>query len=477
MIRSFVHRWMIAASVRWLALAITAALALGGAVPFAQGAALPGTGQLSGRVTAAPALGQLTVYAMNTDRSVGYMVYVVDGRYRFVDLFPGHYEVSVRGASGQLNMSLPEKLTSLELAPGQHARASFTLGETQLPPTYVGGLPYPDTRIEPYDAIYPPGPGRDLIERTCFGCHTIQVYPYNVVRDYPGGRPLHDHEGWAITVDRMEHGLPLNTAGKAPYFDATLLPEGDAKTLVDYLASNFGVDSIPRSVRQETQPELDKAALAKAEFIEYRFLNKPDESRFTHTIDFDPTNGNVFVMDRGAASIVEVNPETGERKDHIGQGGGEFLQVDVDGTVWYGGLGHLDPKTGLFDTYRTVSGKPLFVSSMAIDYQGELWLSMLFKGAIGKWDRKTDTITWWDVPVLRSRPYGISLDHDDKVWFAEYHNSGIASFDPTTQKFRHYPVTKTPRPTSGAPMRTRRTSCGSPLGLTRTRRRVARCIA
>jgi streptogramin lyase len=79
---------------------------------------------------------------------------------------------------------------------------------------------------------------------------------------------------------------------------------------------------------------------------------------------------------------------------------------------------------------------------MVFDSNGDLWLSELSSGGLAKWDRKTDAISWWDVPILRSRPYGITLDHNDKVWFAQYHNSAIASFDPKTGEFRNYPLTK-----------------------------------
>jgi streptogramin lyase len=416
--------------------------AVAGALTVARGATLPGLADLSGTVAAAKTLGQLTVYAFNTDRSVGYMVYVVDGRYRAVDLFPGHYQISVRGTSGQLNMDLPVESQELTLKPGERAHADFALKATRVPPTYIGGLPYPNTTIAPYDVVYPPGEGRATIERICFGCHTSQLYPYNVVREYPGGRPPHDRDGWAITVDRMAHGHAFNTPGKPSYFDGALLSAHDEQVLVDYLAANFGPESVPRSVQQETEPKLDPAALAKAEFIEYRFLNQPGENRFTHTIDFDPNNGNVFVMDRGAASIVEVNPQTGDRKDHIGQGGGEYLQVDVDGTVWFGGLRHLDPKTGLYDTYKLDNGRPLPVSSMVFDSAGDLWLSELASGGLAKWDRKTNSVSWWDVPILRSRPYGITVDHHDMVWFAQYHDSAIARFDSATREFRNYPITR-----------------------------------
>jgi virginiamycin B lyase len=431
------------ATTGWTAFAllVTEGLVLAGAAPCARGVALPGTGDLAGRVTASAALGQLTVHAFNTEKSVGYMVYVVDGRYRFVDLFPGHYDVSVRGTSGQLNADLPAKTTSLTLKVGQHASVNFTLAGVEVPPTYVGGMSYPDTKIEPYDVIYPPGPGRDTLERVCFACHPVQFYPYNVARTYNTGRPPHDRDGWAITVERMGHGMSFNTPGKASYFDGSLLSEKDTTAVVDYLATHFGPDSIPRSVKQETEPELDKSALAKAEFVEYRLLNKAGQNRYTHTVDFDPTNGHVFAFDRGESIIVEINPETGARKDHVGVGGGEYLQVDVDGTVWYGGLRHYDPKTGAIDIYKRQDGKPFAVSSMVFDSKGDLWLSLLSSGGFAKWDRKTDTVSWWDVPILRSRPYGITIDHNEKIWFGEYHASAIASFDPATGKFRNYPVT------------------------------------
>jgi virginiamycin B lyase len=428
----------------------TASLLAISASPGASAANLPGLADLVGKVSAPKGLGQLTVHAFNTDKSVEYMVYVIDGAYRAVDLIPGHYEITVRGAVGQLNQDLPVPApTKMEVAAGAHMKADFTLAaDTKVPETYFGGMPYPNAKIEPYDVVYPKGPGRDILERTCFGCHTAQLYPYNVVRTYPGGRPAHDHDGWDITIQRMAHGVAFYTAGKASNFDGDkLLPPADQKILVDYLAKYFGPDSAPRAVKQEDQPVLDKAALAKAEIIAYRFLNKPGENRFTHTLDFDPNTGHVFAMDRGAPAIVEVNPATGDRIDHKALFGGEYLQVDVDGTVWYGGLLHLDPKTELTDDYRFAPNKTIGVSTMAIDRNGDMWLSELGAGAIAKYDRKADSIVWWDVPFLRSRPYGLTLDHDDKVWFAEYHNSGIASFDPKTQQFRNYQVT-TSEPTN-----------------------------
>ena len=418
----------------------------------------PALASLSGRVTADKPAGQLSIYALNTDKHIGYMVYVVGGQYRATHLFPGHYDVTLRGTAGQRNWSLPQQTRQLRIAAGATANLDFTLAVPTLAPSYVGGMPYPNAKVEPYDSIYPTGAGRDVIERVCFGCHTSSFFPYNVVRTYPGGRTQHDRDGWALTVDRMAKGVAFNTAGKASYFDPLLLSPVERDALIDYLAKNFGPDSLPRAVEQDADPPLDAATLEKAEFIEYRFANTLGENdRFTHTPDFD-RNGNVWIMDRGGESLVKIDPVTGTITDHKGHGGGEFLTVDIDGSVWYGGLSHFDPAKNLHDEYKfewKKAARNIPISTLIIDRHGDIWLSLLTTGGIAKFDRQQNSVIWWDVPILRSRPYGITLDRNDKVWFAEYHNSGIASFDPKTNAFRHY------RLTTGTPTNIRRLAVDS----------------
>jgi virginiamycin B lyase len=401
-------------------------------------------GQLNGSVTAAKSLGHLSIYAFNNDKHVGYLVYVVRGRYRATNLFPGHYDVTLRGTVGQSNWGLPQRTVQVDVSAGKATTENFKITETTYEPTYVGGMTYPNVKVEPYGTIYPAGAGRDIIERTCFGCHTAQFFPYNALRTFPTGRAKKDKETWVVTVDRMSRGVAFNAKGKPSYFDGALLSPSDRDVLVDYLTTNFGPDSKLRAVQQESDPQLDDAVLAKMEIVEYRFLNKPGEDdRFTHTPDFDG-NGNVWIMDRGAASLVKVDPRTAEVMDHQGHGGGEYLTVDTDGTIWYGGLSHYDPKTNQHDEYKFEGGKNgryIPVSTLMIDTTGDIWLSLLTSGGLAKFDRKTNSVVWWDVPSLRSRPYGITLDHEDRVWIAEYHTSGLERFDPRTHDFRHYPLT------------------------------------
>ena len=190
--------------------------------PTAQ-ASIAGTGTLEGAVQADAALGQLSVYAYNAQKRVGYMVFVVDGRYRATNLFPGRYEVTLRGTPGQRSWGLPPRSVPTNVAAGKTARADFVVAERSLPATYVGGMTYPDAKIAKYDEIYPPGEARQVLERVCFGCHTSSFYPYNAVRTYPTGRNQFDREGWRITIERMANGVAFGAKGKPSYFDPLLI--------------------------------------------------------------------------------------------------------------------------------------------------------------------------------------------------------------------------------------------------------------
>ena len=409
---------------------------------------LQGYGQLSGHVSGSE-LGVLpVVYAYNEDRSVGYTVFVVDGLYRIVNLIQGTYSITIRPAVGQLE-GFREQTVSRKVASGTHVQADFVLDNVRPVKNYVGGIAYPDTKIATYEDIYPPGPGRDILERTCHGCHTTQFFPYNVNRAYSGGREPKTKDAWSFTVNRMHQGPAFGQIGNASMFDPAYLPPVDRDILVDYLAENFPSDALPRVVALESEPELNLDALRKAMFVEYvyreptEFLVAPWSA--PHQVDFD-SKGNIWLA-YTSCCIVSIDPRTGEQKAYKGHGGGHGIAVDqIDGSVWYSGrpdvVRHLDPRTGLVDYWNLGDQKELGSITQVFDSKGDLWLSLLGGGGLGKWDRSSDTIVWWKVPVLRSRPYGIIVDHKDKVWSADFHNGGVTRFDPETGEFVHFNLVK-----------------------------------
>jgi len=437
-----------------LASCFIAICSLGSTAAFAApvtAAETAGLGEISGRVSGTQPDALAVVFAHDARRDVAYTVYVVDGRYRATQVLPGTYRITVRPAVGQLKGFAPQSLERA-VAAGARVRADFALGPVKAMPNYVGGMPYdgdpkfPDGKILPYDQVYPPGPGRVIVERTCNACHAVNFLPYNVPRDYSGGRAPKDRDAWAATVDKMHKVPAFGRAGKASVFDPALLPPADRETLIAYLAANFGADSEPRVVQLDSVPRLDPKALERAMFIEYNYREpkgKYDVYPWPHQVDFD-RDGNVWLA-YTSCCIVRFDPRTGASKAFEGHGGGHGIAVDqTDGTVWYSGdtVRRLDPKTGKVDHWKLGDDRALASNTQIFDSKGNLWMSLLGAGGLAKWDRKTDTIVWWEVPVVRSRPYGIIVDNFDKVWFADYHNGGVTRFDPETEQFRHYPMVR-----------------------------------
>jgi len=429
---------------------------------FSAAVQLPEYGQLVGNVSSADKRVLAVVYAYNIDKNLAYTVFVVNGKYRAVNVIPGQYLVTLRPAVDQLE-SFKEQVKKVSIVSKSLMRADFVMGKVVVKPNYVGGHPYeacsrlePDcgAKILPYSKIYPAGAGRDILERTCFGCHQVNFFSYNRVRGYPGGRAPRDKDGWGFIVDKMHKRSTGALAGVASFFDGSLLPQKDRDVLVDYLAENFGINSEPRVVQQTSEPKLNSLDLEKAMFVEYIYKEDPKKYPtwpWSHNLTFDG-EGNVWNAYTGCC-IIRTDPRTGESKAFEGNGGGSSIEVDQsDGTVWYSGditrfnnggstpgsptsiVKRLDPKTGLVDKWL---GAPS--NTQIFDTHGNLWMTT---AGLTKWERKTNSLKRWDVPLMRSNPYGIIVDNKDNVWFANHYNSGLTRFDTATEKFKLFPLTK-----------------------------------
>jgi virginiamycin B lyase len=405
--------------------------AAGGAAP------LPGTGEIGGSIAATN--GEVvTVYLHNAQRSVGYAVFAVDGTYRAPGLFPGRYSITVR------HNGLEMAPVPADVAAGGRTRVDLSPRRVPPAPNYTGGHTLPGVQVEPYDSIYPAGAGRQIVERTCIVCHGVNFLP---------GKRL-DRAGWQAFVNYMAHETAFRSLGmlQGPsLMDPKRIGATELPVLLDYLAANFGPRARPRAVLQEREPVLDRTALAKAMYIEYRQPNTPAmPKRWTQEPHFD-RDGNVWVTDRGQpAALVRIDPRTGASKDFPTpdpKSSPHGLAVDADGTVWWAGrnnfLAHLDPKTGLTDQYP-VTELGLHGHTPVFDSKGDLWLSMLPSNKLGHWDRETDHIAYWETPSPRGHPYGLVVDFEDKVWYVEYYTDHVVRFDPATAKFRRYPIKSSP---------------------------------
>jgi streptogramin lyase len=233
----------------------------------------------------------------------------------------------------------------------------------------------------------------------------------------------------------------------------------DLPVLLHYLAANFGPDAKPRAVRQEVWPPMDREALAKAQYIEYRMPSVPGNGKrrsAAWSMNLAP-NGDVYVADFGGGLLWQLDPTTGETKSCPTPGGESphNMIVDGDGTIWAGMLGppgrfgngsalaHMDPKTCLGDRYKFPE-TGAFGHTPGFTSKGDLWVTLLGMNAIGHWDRATDKMTYYLDPVPNAAPYGIEIDHHDRVWFAEYFGGAITRFDPATKTFKRFVLQNQP---------------------------------
>jgi virginiamycin B lyase len=383
------------------------------------------------------------VYLYNEDKHVGYGVFAVNGTYRATNMFPGHYSITVQNFYVPSKIDLEMAPVPVDLAAGGHVTAN--LAPKSAPPTrnYTGREIYRDgVVVKTYEEIYPPGPGRKIAEKTCIVCHGVNFLPSKTAARETWESLLH------LMIDKQsEGGLFQSTLAEGPpIVSEERLPRNEVPVLLDYLAANFGPDAKQRAVLQDVWPTLDGAALAKAEYIEYRVPNAPGQGRkrASHDVHFG-LDGMVYLSDSGGNRIVQVNPETAETKDFQvpDKNGTHGITVDGDGTVWFSGNGnfvtHLDPKTGLFDQYQDVQ-MGLHGNTPVFDSKGDIWFTELTGNKIGHWDRATDKITYWESPVAGADPYGEDIDHQGNVWYAEYFTGAMTRFDPKTQTFTRFKV-------------------------------------
>src|SRR5207253_4065726 len=188
------------------------------ATPAAQGTTIAGTAGLSGTVESTAPFKAAQVFIRNVDKRILYMVYTNAGQFRAVAMFPGNYEVS------SSTKGLESDVQKLVLKAGENPKVKLSLHAVNASSarTIVNAL---ETNTEAnstvtieqsYDEIYPPGPGRDVAERTCMICHGENFLPGR-----PGNLAV-----WTARLDRM--------MGKANWDRAA---QSYAEGLLNYRAS------------------------------------------------------------------------------------------------------------------------------------------------------------------------------------------------------------------------------------------------
>ena len=413
------------------------------------------TGVIAGSVTADHGdVRALRVKAHDTVQRIAYTVYTQDGRYRIFNLPPSTYDVTVieeafesptatvevsAGATTTVDIAL----AALGAGPEQGAAARGASAQRN----YGGGAA--DDRaaeIVDFDTLYPPHPARDVMLRSCFGCHG----PAGFHRRGP-----RNERGWRAAVDRMFDidGRVANMAPGVPQITHDLVSVEEKDLIIEYLTANFGPGSTPRDL--ELDPLIrDEEALSEAVYIEYE-LNRgprrlpsngaPTRGSIHSVFASRAEPGVIWVSGNGSNSIIRMDSRDADfetRTQELWIENPEDINVTPHGIVEYRGrvywveltgdhFGELDPATGEMKRYPmpTKGGGP---HSVWVDSRGSFWYTYFASaGRIGRFDLAAQDFTEWE-PLAGFSGYGIVVDRQDRVWAVGLHTPAIYMYNQET---------------------------------------------
>lgn len=167
-------------------------------------------------------------------------------------------------------------------------------------------------------------------------------------------------------------------------------------------------------------------------------------------------DGSVWFVGQRSHYVAHFDMATEEFKrfDLEDGAGPHNLIVDSDGTIWYAGntaahIGHLNPADGSITKYPMPKENARDPHTLIFDKQGDIWFTLQGSNMVGKFTKSSKDVQLIDIPVERSRPYGIIIDAQNRPWFNLFGTNKIGTVDPATMELK---IIDTPR----ADARTRR---------------------
>jgi virginiamycin B lyase len=404
-----------------------------------------------------------------------------EGQYRTDNLPAGSYEVWATSTGFR---SDPSRVKDMTVQNGQTASASFTMKK--------GMVQW--SQLTKYQAgiLLPDGKGKDVVLQECFNCHAMSKI----------GVLGRDRDGW---LEAIEHMRQVGVADIKPDV---------AAQVSEYLGTVFGPDAeTPASPAQLPQYQMVKQQhdyfaddALNIVYVDYQLTGEPKDRPGTAKQDKD---GNLWMEMGGGLS--KLNPETGELHtwrlpDPTRPFIHEILPT-ADGSVWLtierqNALARFDTRTEKFEVYNQPyngpppvemepnapwpnlrytaggqtgaprrhtaivdlqgniwsSGRPLSkfdietkkftffpeipdTYGITLDKEGNVWFAEFNSRdhhSIGKVDVKTNKITKWTPSNSDTRPRRLKIDSQGMVWFGDYFGGNLTRFDPKTQTFKEF---------------------------------------
>ena len=331
------------------------------------------------------------------------------GRYRFPPgrLEPGHYAISIRAVGYDLDGP-----TTVDISAPKPSTADLKLRNT-------ANLSMQLTNAEWIESV-PGTPEQKSSLRNCVTCHTLQ-------------RPIrsaHDADEFVQVQQRM-----------ASYVNQSI-PEAPQTRLAERLANQQERGEEGGQTRQQENRR------RMAEFLSSINLSKGPE--WTYPL-------KTFPRPKGRAThviITEYDLPKPTRQPHD-------VMVDSDGMAWYISfgeqiIGKLDPRTGKtaeFSVPVLKPGSPLGELALRSDEDRNLWIGMMYQGAVGKFDTKTEKFQTWSLPPEDNKDFTqinqIDPMHskvDGKVWVQDAGEYTLRRLDPVSGKFEIFRPFPAPSP-------------------------------
>lgn len=362
------------------------------------------------------------------------------GQYTADHLPPGQYFVQGIGGGFQSEKSPP-----ITVAEGKVASVDLPLTAAQAPfvPRRVGGGGQGTQEL-------PDGAGKQIVSSKCSVCHNTNTV---ASRRYNRGE-------WETVLGEM-----IAYIGGAD--NAQPLTDAEQKTILDYLATNFGDAESemggggPRPGNDPNYhfPRTPPTGLA-AKYVAVQF-DIPTPKSEPHEISVD-SDGNGWITQRAAygklgrldvhtLEYTEVDPPDGEvpsRLNGIWNGPQNKLWV-VDVSANRRLLAY-DTRAREWSGYKMpkIKNGAAAGNTIRVHQNGTVWYNAISNNQVMRLDPKTGDYSVWDVPMgLKMEggawPYGMTIggvDNSGDVFLALNRGNAIARVNPMTGEMKELPV-------------------------------------
>jgi streptogramin lyase len=315
----------------------------------------------------------------------------------------------------------------VQLGPGENKTADFMI-KKKAPANNDSKIEYVSTM----DEIFPPGPGLDMLKDDCTGCHADAQ---SIGKNFSG---MHlTKEKFLTGIEQMTETGPSNNAF-ALALSRTIISKSDKNMLADYLFKNFGPGTVEKRLRRDPVP-VDENIAGKMIYVSYDL-----------PADLPIVRGGDVI---GAPMVDGVLPQIPKSAN------GQFLNgafiSPVDGDVYFpskasNSILRLNPKdmdaSERWKNYPIKGDEYVFLSGVTVDKQNRVYWAEDKTSYLGELDPTTGKQIRHALPAKAGMVNEVVVDKDGNVGFDLIYGAFFGRMEAVSRKLHMYP---TPTPDNG----------------------------